>query len=120
MKNRQSFPQVLDRATFACILANALFGVLGFLFFGEETSSVVLDNLGLRCKLSSYALIFPRDRRECPLGQVTSLLRLNPKLNEVFSEARDALAQRLVIRTVLISMAFMIAQVRLLEKVKTS
>ena len=34
------------RATIACVFSNALFGALGFAFFGAETDSVVLNNLG--------------------------------------------------------------------------
>ena len=34
------------RATIACVISNALFGALGFAFFGSETDSVVLNNLG--------------------------------------------------------------------------
>ena len=46
MKNRQDFPSVLNRATIATVVANGLFGALGFAFFGDATDSVVLNNLG--------------------------------------------------------------------------
>ncbi|EKX47005.1 hypothetical protein GUITHDRAFT_107350 [Guillardia theta CCMP2712] len=116
MKNRQAFPEVLDRATFACILANSLFGVLGFLFFGEETSSVVLDNLGNGSFLTWVKLSLVLDMLVSYPVMLTSSREIveNAILG---SETRNSLVQRLLIRTMLISTAFLIAQINDVGKI---
>jgi len=67
MKTRGQFPTVLTKATIACVIANALFGSLGFAFFGDATDSGSLPlSLSLSHSLSrSLSLLGLLLRRQC-------------------------------------------------------
>mmetsp|Transcript_62274 Transcript_62274/g.142566 ORF Transcript_62274/g.142566 Transcript_62274/m.142566 type:complete len:593 (+) Transcript_62274:2-1780(+) len=118
MRNRGSFPTVLRNATWACIATNAAFGLFGFLFFGMETSSIVLDNLGSGGLLSvvKISLVFDMivsypvmlaSSREIVENAVLGVAKLEGRPNE----EGEKVALQYLVRAGLIAAAVSIAQV---------
>jgi len=133
MKTRGEFPTVLSRATIACVIANALFGSLGFAFFGDATDSVVLNNLGQGSFLTwvrlalvadmmvSYPVMLSSSREICEsalLGSFASSASKEGGMMERLQaiDWQDLLARNAV-RSGLILSAFAIAQLNDVGKI---
>lgn len=61
MSRRENFGPTLDATLVILTLANAAFAVLGFTFFGAQTSDIVTNNLGAGLGLTAIKVLVCMD-----------------------------------------------------------
>lgn len=115
MRNRGDFSPAVQTAVGITIVANMVFGILGYAFFGEETASVVLDNVasGPVTEIVRLLLVFDMIV-SAPI--VLSALREIVEVRALGSEERNVAGQ-LAIRASLVAAAVTIAQANSIEQI---